>query len=95
MKNIIRILFLIFLLFTSYMLFARVTSPNEVLDIKNWSNGQNSSADETTASETQILRLEFRVSSGASRSFVLGFTEDATDGYDYGYDTVNLKPSGR
>ncbi len=74
------------------MLFARVTSPNEVLDIKNWSNGQNSSADETTVSETQILRLEFRVSSGASRSFVIGFTEDATDGYDYGYDTVISSP---
>ncbi len=41
---------------------------------------------EETAAETQILRLEFGVSSGASRSFVLGFTEDATDGYDYGLD---------
>ena len=41
---------------------------------------------EETAAETQILRLEFGVSSGASRSFVIGFTEDATDGYDYGLD---------
>ena len=39
-----------------------------------------------TAAETQILRLEFGVSNGASRSFVIGFTEDATDGYDYGLD---------
>ena len=39
-----------------------------------------------TAAETQILRLEFGVSSGASRSFVIGFSEDATDGYDYGLD---------
>ena len=39
-----------------------------------------------TAAETQILRLEFGVSSGASRSFVIGFSEDATDGYDYGMD---------
>ncbi len=30
--------------------------------------------------------LEFGVSSGASRSFVIGFSEDATDGYDYGMD---------
>jgi hypothetical protein len=41
---------------------------------------------EETAAETQILRLEFGVSSGASRSFVIGFSEDATDGYDYGLD---------
>ena len=46
----------------------------------------NESSTEETAAETQILRLEFGVSSGASRSFVLGFTEDATDGYDYGLD---------
>ena len=41
---------------------------------------------ETVLTEIQILRLEFRVSNGASRSFVIGFTEDATDGFDYGYD---------
>ncbi len=51
------------------------------------SNTDNTEAStEETAAETQILRLEFGVSSGASRSFVLGFTEDATDGYDYGLD---------
>jgi hypothetical protein len=51
------------------------------------SNTDNTeSSTEETAAETQILRLEFGVSSGASRSFVIGFTEDATDGYDYGLD---------
>jgi hypothetical protein len=44
------------------------------------------SGTEDAASETQILRLEFGVSSGASRSFVFGFTPDATDGHDYGLD---------
>ena len=44
------------------------------------------SSTEDTAAETQILRLEFGVSSGASRSFVIGFSEGATDGYDYGLD---------
>ncbi|MBT8304857.1 MAG: T9SS type A sorting domain-containing protein, partial [Bacteroidia bacterium] len=42
--------------------------------------------EENTLNETQILRLEFGVSSGASRSFVLGFSEQTTDGFDYGYD---------
>ncbi len=37
-------------------------------------------------SQMQILRLEFGVSSGASRSFVLGFSDFTTDGFDYGYD---------
>ncbi|MGB5364531.1 MAG: T9SS type A sorting domain-containing protein, partial [Aureibaculum sp.] len=51
------------------------------------SNTENAeSGTEQTAAENQILRLEFGVSSGASRSFVLGFSEDATDGYDYGMD---------
>ena len=51
------------------------------------SNTDNSESEtEETAAETQILRLEFGVSSGASRSFVIGFSEDATDGYDYGLD---------
>ena len=49
----------------------------------------------STTTEIQILRLEFRVSNGASRSFVIGFTEDATDGFDYGYDggLINNPPS--
>ena len=34
----------------------------------------------------QIFRLEFGVSNGASRSFVLGFSDYTTDGFDYGYD---------
>ena len=51
------------------------------------SNTANSeSGTEESAAETQILRMEFGVSSGASRSFVLGFSEDATDGLDYGLD---------
>lgn len=47
---------------------------------------KTSTTAETVATETQILRLEFRVSNGASRSFVIGFTENSTDGFDYGYD---------
>ncbi|NNL16081.1 MAG: T9SS type A sorting domain-containing protein [Flavobacteriaceae bacterium] len=50
------------------------------------SNTDSQASTEETASETQILRLEFGVSSGASRSFVIGFSEDATDGYDFGLD---------
>ncbi len=51
------------------------------------SNTENTeSGTEETAAETQILRMEFGVSSGASRSFVIGFTEDSTDAYDNGLD---------
>ena len=50
------------------------------------SDSNNQASTESAAAETQILRLEFGVSSGASRSFVIGFSEDATDGYDYGLD---------
>ena len=34
----------------------------------------------------QLIRLEFNTSAGASRRFVLGFSENATDGFDYGLD---------
>ena len=44
------------------------------------------SSTESRVDEMSILRLEFGVSSGASRSFVLGFSDYTTDGFDYGYD---------
>ncbi len=44
------------------------------------------SSTENRVDEMQILRLEFGVSNGASRSFVLGFSDFTTDGFDYGYD---------
>ncbi len=36
--------------------------------------------------EFQLVRLEFATSEGSTRRFVLGFGEDATEGYDYGLD---------
>ncbi len=102
MKNILRILFILVIFFTNYQLFAESSSANDKpvwinLSTENKAelnesilhkiaNKQSSTYAETALSETQILRLEFRVSNGASRSFVIGFTENATDGYDYGYD---------
>jgi len=83
MKNLIRLLFLIGLLLTNYYLFAS-SSPKHGELI--WTNGQNLSIEEPSTTGTQILRLEFRVSNGASRSFVIGFAENTTDGFDYGYD---------
>jgi len=86
MKNLIRLILILALIFTNIKLFASsITEPGHLFN-PNSTDQKNSSPSETMESETQILRLEFRVSSGASRSFVLGFTEDATDGYDYGYD---------
>ena len=86
MKNLIRLLILVILILTNIKLFASsITEPGHLFD-PNSTDQKNSSPSETMESETQILRLEFRVSSGASRSFVLGFTEEATDGYDYGWD---------
>ncbi len=34
----------------------------------------------------QKIRLEFATSAGATRRFTLGFSENTSDGYDYGYD---------
>ncbi len=49
---------------------------------------RNSNADnQTVTSENNsmgIIRLELTVSNGNKRNFVLGFSEQTTDGYDYG-----------
>ncbi len=42
--------------------------------------------DGETESLMQTIKLEFGVSNGASRRFVLGFSDNTTDGFDYGYD---------
>jgi hypothetical protein len=36
--------------------------------------------------QIQMMRLEFTTSNGLSREIVLGFSENTTEGYDYGYD---------
>jgi hypothetical protein len=86
MKNLIRLLFLLGLLLTNYLLFASSSFEHEKLILQNWSNYQKLTTSDAPITETQILRLEFRVSNGASRSFVIGFAENTTDGFDYGYD---------
>ena len=51
-------------------------------------NNQSSQAsqEEEVENPYQLIRLEFKTSAGASRRFVLGFSETATDGFDYGLD---------
>lgn len=86
MKNLLRLLVLILLIIINFKVFASyIPEPGKLLH-PNRSDKVNLGTEESAVTETQILRLEFRVSNGASRSFVLGFAENTTDGYDYGYD---------
>ncbi len=48
---------------------------------ENQANAENAQDD-----PFQLIRLEFNTSAGASRRFVLGFSDNATDGFDYGLD---------
>ena len=59
---------------------------NESVFFRDVDSQTTGSSTENRVDEMQILRLEFGVSSGASRSFVLGFSDYTTDGFDYGYD---------
>jgi len=86
MKNLIRLLVLLLLILTNLKMFSSTNTEHNKLIIPNWSFCDSSTMEETAVSEAQILRLEFRVSNGASRSFVIGFAENTTDGFDYGYD---------
>jgi hypothetical protein len=47
---------------------------------------QSTSNQLNTNMDFEIIRLEFGTSAGATRHFVLGFNESATDGFDYGLD---------
>lgn len=48
---------------------------------------QDNTADEAAeANPMQTIKLEFGVSNGATRRFVLGFSGQTTDGFDPGYD---------
>ncbi len=86
MKNLLRLLILLALIFANLKVFAISNSEYKKSTISNWSIEKDSAIVEPTTTETQILRIEFRVSNGASRSFVIGFAENTTDGFDYGYD---------
>ncbi|MGB5698702.1 LamG-like jellyroll fold domain-containing protein, partial [Muriicola sp.] len=46
----------------------------------------NATSTSTNSSQMQLIRLEFAASSGATRRFVLGFSENTSDAFDYGYD---------
>ncbi len=50
------------------------------------SNAEASTVLQNEANPFQLIRLEFATSEGSTRRFVIGFGEDATEGYDYGLD---------
>ena len=86
MKNLIRLLVVLALILTNLKLFASSNTECKKQITPVWSFEKYSATEEIAETEAQILRIEFRVSNGASRSFVIGFTENSTDGFDYGYD---------
>ncbi len=45
-----------------------------------------------SSQNSAMIRLELKVSNGNNRSFVLAFSDDTTDGYDYGYDARTIDP---
>ena len=47
---------------------------------------ENNSENEEAENPMQTIKLEFGASNGATRRFVLGFSDTTTDGFDYGYD---------
>lgn len=86
MKNLVRLLVLVLLLLINLKLFASSITEYEKLRSSNWLYEELSISEVSIETEPQILRIEFRVSNGASRSFVIGFAEGTTDDFDYGYD---------
>ena len=65
------------------------TNPNNGSEFFR-SAGSNQEANEVA--EMGMIRLELNVSNGNSRSFVLAFSDQTTDGFDYGYDARTIDP---
>ena len=65
------------------------TNPNNGSEFFR-SAGSNQEANEVA--EMDMIRLELNVSNGNSRSFVLAFSDQTTDGFDYGYDARTIDP---
>ncbi len=63
----------------------------------NTTNEDMTARDEevTMVGPMQTIKLEFEVSNGATRQFVLGFSDITTDGFDPGYDggLINQNPN--
>ncbi len=74
----------------SQRVFKKESDPDGPIFFRN-SNAENQSA--TTENNSMgIIRLELNVSNGNKRNFVLGFSEQTTDGYDYGFDSRTIDP---
>ncbi len=86
MKNLLRLIILLLLVFTNLKLFAVSNFAKNSSIISDLIFDQVELSETIVESDPKILRIEFRVSNGASRSFVIGFTDDSTDGWDYGLD---------
>ncbi|WP_242121691.1 hypothetical protein [Aestuariivivens sediminicola] len=65
-----------FLLFTAVIGYANTTNGNTTFN----------------SADPQLLRIDFTMPNGYVRHLAIGFTPDnvATDGYDYGYDALNV-----
>ncbi|WP_242155025.1 T9SS type A sorting domain-containing protein [Aestuariivivens sediminis] len=54
-------------------------------------NNLNRTTVSANSTNPQLLRIDFTMPNGYVRHLVIGFTDDvATDGYDYGYDALNV-----
>ncbi|NND11148.1 MAG: T9SS type A sorting domain-containing protein, partial [Flavobacteriaceae bacterium] len=62
--------------------------PNYAENGSSFYRGQALADEESEIEEDdmQLIRLQFSTSEGATRRFVLGFSNRTTDGFDYGYD---------
>jgi len=57
---------------------------DESVFFRSTQSQQNNAAQEVNPMQT--IKLEFSASNGATRRFVLGFSDTTTDGFDHGYD---------
>lgn len=56
------------------------------------SGNQSTNTQANDSNGVGLIRLEFSTSNGDSRRFVLGFSDQTTDGLDYGYDAKTVDP---
>jgi len=74
----------------SQRVFKKETDPDGPIFFRSSNTENQSSSNEDNA--MGIIRLQLTVSNGNKRNFVLGFSDQTTEGYDYGYDSRTIDP---
>ncbi|MBT8258111.1 MAG: T9SS type A sorting domain-containing protein, partial [Bacteroidia bacterium] len=72
--------------FNNSQRYFKLESTGDVEFFRTNENNKETKTSEEQSDSLSVIKMEFRLSNDLTREFVLGFSEDMTMDYDYGYD---------